>query len=308
MEITNDIVIQKAKSVGFDLVGFAKVEALDKETKRLTDWLEQGYHSGMKYMERNIDKRKDVSQILPDAKSIISLSLNYYTEHQHSQNENFGKVSRYAWGKDYHLIIWNMLENLETELKNINPEFSCKSYVDTGPVMDKAWAVKAGIGWMGKHSNIINREYGSWFFIANIITNAEFDYSNEIPDYCGSCTACIDACPTDAIVSDYVVDSNKCISYLTIENKGDIPEEFRGKFDGWLFGCDICQDVCPWNIKFAQPTFVQDFHSKNENIEIDLTEIDTMDNKKFKERFSVTPISRAKLKGLKRNAKFLLKQ
>ena len=305
MKLTNEIVIQKAKSIGFDLVGFAKADKLTDEIEKLEDWLKLGYQGGMSYMERNIDKRKDVSQILPDAKSVISLSLNYYTQHQYSSDKQKGKVSRYAWGKDYHLIIWQMLEQFEEELKQINPGFESKSYVDTGPVMDKVWAVKSGIGWMGKHTNIINHDYGSWFFIANVITNAEFDYTEQIPDFCGNCTACIDACPTDAIVEDYIVDSNKCISYLTIENKEEIPQEFRGKFDGWLFGCDICQDVCPWNIKFSELTFVKDFHPKNDNIEIDLNEIDVMDNEEFKERFSGTPISRAKLKGLKRNAKFL---
>jgi len=305
MKLTNEIVIQKAKSIGFDLIGFAEVEKLETEVEKLEDWLKLGYQSGMSYMERNIDKRKDVSQILPDAKSVISLTFNYYTHNQHSNNKNKGKVSRYAWGKDYHLIIWEMLENLEEQLCDIDPEFRCKSYVDTGPVMDKVWAVRSGIGWMGKHSNIINRNYGSWFFIANIITNIEFDYAEQIPDFCGSCTSCIDACPTDAIISDYVVNSNKCISYLTIENKEEIPQELSGKFDGWLFGCDICQDVCPWNLKFSEPTFVKDFHPKKENIEIDLNEIDEMDSEDFKEKFSGTPISRAKLKGLKRNAKFL---
>jgi len=305
MKLTNEIVIKKAKSIGFDLVGFAKADNLTDEIENLKDWLKLGYQGGMSYMERNIDKRKDVSQILPDAKSIISLSLNYFTQHQYSNNKNKGKVSRYAWGKDYHLIIWDMLENLEEQLCDIDQKFKCKSYVDTGPLMDKAWAVKSGIGWMGKHSNIINRDYGSWFFIANIITNTEFDYTEQIPDFCGSCTACIDACPTDAIVQDYVVDSNKCISYLTIENKGDISSEFKGKFEDWLFGCDICQDVCPWNIKFSEPTFVKDFHPKNDNKEIDLNEIDALDDKEFKERFSGTPISRAKLYGLKRNAKFI---
>ena len=305
MKLTNEIVIQKAKSIGFDLVGFAKADILTDEIEKLEDWLKLGYQGGMSYMERSIEKRRDVSQILPDAKSIISLALNYYTPHQYSNNKHKGKVSRYAWGKDYHLITWEMLENLEEQLCDIDQKFKCKSYVDTGPLMDKAWAVKSGIGWMGKHSNIINRDYGSWFFIANIITNTEFNYSEQIPDYCGSCTACIDACPTDAIVQDYIVDSNKCISYLTIENKGDISSEFKGKFEDWLFGCDICQDVCPWNIKFSEPAFVKDFHPKNDNKEIDLNDIDTMDNEEFKERFSGTPISRAKLKGLKRNAKFL---
>lgn len=308
MKLTNELVIQKAKSIGFDLVGFAKADDLTNEIEKLKEWLKLGYQGGMSYMERNIDKRKTVSQILPDAKSVISLSLNYYTHHQYSDDKQKGKVSRYAWGKDYHLIIWEMLENLEQQLCDIDPDFRCKSYVDTGPLMDKVWAIKSGIGWMGKHSNIINRNYGSWFFIANIITNVQFDYGEHIPDFCGNCTACIDACPTDAIVSDYVVDSNKCISYLTIENKEDIPQELSGKFDGWIFGCDICQDVCPWNIKFSEPAFVKDFHPKNDNKEIDFKDIDAMDNEEFKERFSGTPISRAKLKGLKRNAKFIWKR
>ena len=305
MKITNDIVIEKAKEQGFDLIGFAPAKELTKEIKNFEKWLNENYQSGMQYMERNIEKRKNVKNLLPSAKSVISLGLNYFTPDKYSNDIGKGKISRYAWGKDYHLIIWKMLEQFEEELKQINPGFESKSYVDTGPVMDKVWAVKSGIGWMGKHSNIINRDYGSWFFIANIITNSEFDYAEQIPDFCGSCTACIDACPTDAIVEDYVVDSNRCISYLTIENKKDIPQELSGKFDGWLFGCDICQDVCPWNIKFSELTFVKDFHPKNDNKEIDLNDIDAMDNEEFNERFSSTPISRAKLKGLKRNAKYL---
>ncbi len=267
-KISNDIVIQKANSIGFDLVGFAKVEKLSDEVNRLDEWLKQGYQGSMKYMERNIEKRKDVSLILHDVKSVISLAVNYHTNYKYTSNKNCGKVSRYAWGKDYHLIIWEMLENLESELMEIDNEFKCKYYMDTGPVLDKAWAVKSGIGWMGKHSNIINREIGSWIFIANIFTNYVFDYSLQIPDFCGNCTACIDACPTDAIVLDYVVDSNKCISYLTIENKGEISQSFSDKFEGWLFGCDICQDVCPWNIKFFQPAKIDDFNPKDGNKEI----------------------------------------
>ena len=179
---------------------------------------------------------------------IITLPENY------SNENDKGKVSRYAWGKDYHLVIWEKLDELETMLKEIDPEFESISYVDTGPVMDKAWAVRAGIGWLGKHTNVINREIGSWFFIATLITNYEFDYSEMITDFCGTCTACIDACPTNAIVQEYVVDANKCISFLTIENKNEIPNEFKGKFDNWIFGCDICQDVCPWNQKFSVDT------------------------------------------------------
>jgi len=306
MKLTTEIVIEKAKAIGFDLVGFAKAEILNEESDKLEEWLTRGCQAGMNYMERNTEKRKDVSRILPGAKSVISLAVNYYTNHQYTYDTNKGKVSRYAWGKDYHLIIWEMLEKLEAELKEIDPTFESKSYVDTGPIMDKAWAVRSGIAWLGKHTNVINKELGSWFFIANIITNYEFDYTSPIPDFCGSCTACIEACPTDAIVQEYVVDSNKCISYLTIENKGEISQEFKGKFDNWLFGCDICQDVCPWNYKFAQPTMISDFNPLNADKEIDLQEVMKMQEVDFKERFSESPVSRAKLSGLKRNAKFLL--
>ena len=224
MKLTNKIVVEKAKQVGFDLVGFAKVKSLDKESEHLQEWLNKSYHAGMNYMEKNFEKRNNVKQILADAKSVISLALNYYTPDSYSEDKSQGKISRYAWGKDYHLIIWAMLDELEEELKKVDRKFESISYVDTGPVMDKAWAVRAGIGWLGKHTNVINREIGSWFFIANIITNYEFDYSEQIEDFCGSCTACLDACPTNAIVQEYVVDANKCISYLTIENKKEISE------------------------------------------------------------------------------------
>ena len=307
MKLTNQIVVDEAKSIGFDLVGFADASELVDDTKHLKKWLDKKYQAGMKYMERNIEKRKDVSEILENAKTVISLAVNYYTNHKHSGNPNKGKISRYAWGKDYHLLIWDMLEKLETSLKKIEPDLECKSYVDTGPVMDKAWAVKAGIGWMGKHSNVINRKYGSWFFIANIITNYEFDYFERQQDFCGSCKACIEACPTDAIVQPYVVDSNKCISYLTIENKGEIDNKFAGKFEGWLFGCDICQDVCPWNKKFSQNTVLKEFQPVNGKTELNLDEVLNMENKEFKTRFAQSPVLRTKLKGLKRNAEFLKK-
>ncbi len=196
MKINNNIVTKKAKAVGFDLVGFTKTDVLEKESEQLKNWLESNYQAGMEYMGKNFEKRKDVRQILPNAKSVISLGLNYYTPDSYSNDKARGKVSRYAWGKDYHLIIWAMLDELEEELNKIDPEFESISYVDTGPVMDKAWAVRAGIGWLGKHTNVINREKGSWFFIANIITNNKFDYLEPIQDFCGTCTACIDACPT----------------------------------------------------------------------------------------------------------------
>ncbi len=305
MRITNELVVKKAKEIGFDIVGFAKADNLTTEISHLNDWLRLGYQAKMNYMERNIDKREDVTEILPGAKSIISLAINYYSPEKYSGNLEFGKVSRYAWGKDYHLIIWDLLKKLEKVLKEIDPEFESKSYVDTGPVMDKAWAVRAGIGWLGKHTNVINKDLGSWLFLANIITNYEFDYSEPIPDFCGSCTACIEACPTNAILDEYFLDSNKCISFLTIENKEDIPDEFDDKMNGWLFGCDICQDVCPWNIKFSQVTKLKEFSPSKGNKEIKLDEVQSMKPEKFNERFSESPVKRAKLSGLKRNARHL---
>ena len=306
MKITNEIVHHKAITLGFNLVGFSKAEALTEEIDDLISWLDKDYHSGMSYMERNIDKRQDVSLILNNAKSVISLGMNYYVEGEFTNSPKFGKVSRYAWGKDYHLVMWEKLDELITELKEIDPEFEAKSYVDTGPVMDKVWAKHGGLGWVGKHSNIINQQIGSWFFIATIITNYEFESSSIVTDHCGSCTACIDACPTDAIVEPYVVDANKCISYLTIENKGEIPSEFKGKFDGWIFGCDICQGVCPWNKKFATETMVEEFRSV-ENKKIELTIVSELTNSQFKKKYLTSPISRTRLKGLKRNVEFLMK-
>lgn len=303
-----DKIISKAKELGFDLIGFAPYQILEEETEHLVSWLAKNYQAGMEYMERNLEKRKDVREILADCKSVISLGMNYYTDETVNEIKNAGKVSRYAWGRDYHNVIWEKLDLLINYSKLIQPNFEAKSYVDTGPVMDKIWAVKTGLGWQGKHSNIINKKIGSWFFIATILSNHDFDqYNKPISDFCGTCTACIDACPTDAIVEDYLVDSNKCISYLTIENKKDIQDKFLGKFDNWIFGCDICQDVCPWNIKFAEQNRISDFQN-NINKLIQFEEIDNMNKEEFKERFHESPILRAKLKGLKRNANFLKKE
>ncbi len=304
MKITNQIVEEKAKAFGFDLVGFAEASILNIETENLANWLGMGYQSNMSYMERNFDRRKDVKEILPNAKSIISLGLNYFVEGKHSNNATKGKVSRFAWGKDYHFIIWEKLHELIESLKSIDENFEAKSYVDTGPVMDKAWAVRSGLGWQGKHSNVINPKIGSWFFIATIITNHNFSTSQIVTDHCGKCTACIDACPTDAIVEPYVVNANSCISNLTIENKGEIPTEFKDKFNGWIFGCDICQEVCPWNKKFSTVTQIEEFQ-KGENREIELQSVSELTNSKFKRKYVSSPIFRAKAKGLKRNAEFL---
>ncbi len=306
MKITNEIVIQKAKRIGFDLVGFAKASELKEELLRLEKWLQSGYQAKMDYMNKDIEKKTDVSILLSGAKSVISLAINYFVNKKYTGDSEFGKISRYAWGKDYHLLIREKLSQLEIELKEIDNGIISKSYVDTGPVMDKAWAVKSGIGWMGKNTNIINKEIGSWFFLATIITNYEFEYATQINDFCGSCTACIDACPTNAIVNPYIIDSNNCISYLTIENKKEIPDKFIGKFDNWIFGCDICQDVCPWNVKFSQETLSEEFKA-GANIEIELKEVINKNAGEFNEKFYNSPLKRAKLSGLKRNADFLLK-
>ena len=305
MRISNEILIEEAKKQGFDLIGFAPSELLSEEIDKLERWLNENFHAGMEYMERNIEKKKDIRNLLPSAKSVISLGLNYYTPGKYSNDRSKGKISRYAWGKDYHLIIWEKLDKLVEEIKKINNKFEAKTYVDTGPVMDKVWAVKSGIGWLGKHTNVINKEYGSWFFIANLITNFEFQYSLPVEDFCGSCRACIDACPTDAIIDEYIIDANKCISYLTIENKNDIPEKFRGKFNNWIFGCDICQDVCPWNNKFSKISNVEEFLPANGNMEIAITDVLSISKEDFKKRFKESPVKRAKLAGLKRNAAFL---
>lgn len=303
-KITNQIVIETANQIGFDLVGFSKVITLEDEYFLLESWLKNNFQAGMFYMAQNNEKRRDVKKIFPEAKSVISLGVNYYKNYNFEiKDSNCGKVSRYAWGKDYHKVIAKMLKKFESTLKSIDNNFKSKSYVDTGPVMDKVWAVRSGLGWMGKHTNIINREIGSWFFIANVFCNIEFEYSKPIVDHCGSCNACIDACPTEAIVVPYVVDSNKCISYQTIENKGDIPVQLKNKFDNWAFGCDICQDVCPWNHKFSKESKIEEFEPQN--LYLKAEDFSKMTQEDFNIKFKDSPIKRSKLSGIRRNLSFL---
>ena len=299
-------VIQFSKELGFNLVGFSSALPLDIESQRLVRWLHEGKHATMNYMERNIEKRRDVKELFPDSKSVISLGLNYYSDAKPSIPQGHGKISRYAWGKDYHLVIWDKLADLVERIQTVEPEFSAISYVDTGPVMDKVWAVKSGLGWMGKNTNVINPDFGSWFFIANIICNIDFSESVEISDHCGTCTSCIDVCPTNAL-QPYSLDARKCISFLTIENKGEINREFAGKMDNWLFGCDVCQDVCPWNRSFALETNITDFKPTANGKSLALDEVLEMTAENFKAKFSESPILRTKLAGLQRNASFLKK-
>ncbi len=305
MNISKELFEHIAFKKGFTLVGFTVAELLHKEIAAYKEWINSGLGAGMEYLNRNIDKRENINLVYPEARSIVSLGMNYFVPGVHKESNSEGKISRYAWGKDYHLVIWEKLRELIAELKEIDSAFDGISYIDTGPVMDKAWAVRSGLGWMGKHTNVINPKTGSWFFIATLITNCEFEQSPVVVDHCGSCTACLDACPTDAFISPYVIDAGKCISYHTIENKNNIPETLKGKFSGWIFGCDICQDVCPWNIKFSTETAEREFSPVDEMISLPLDEIEVMTNESFNQIFKNSAVKRTKLKGLQRNAKFL---
>jgi epoxyqueuosine reductase len=295
----------KAYELGFSGIGIAHAELLNEEENHLREWLARGYHASMQWLERDVEKRLDVTKVLPNAKSVICVALNYFTPFQHSNNPALGKISRYAWGDDYHLMLTKQLEKLYEFIKSEISGVDGKIYVDTGPVMDKAWAVRAGIGWLGKHTNIITRKFGSWVFLGEILIDAELEYNTPMLDYCGKCTACIDACPTQAIVQPYVIDANKCISYLTIEHRGELPKEIVSNFQNWIYGCDICQDVCPWN-RFQKETEEPAFQSREENSAPRLTELAEMSQEEFSRRFRKSPIKRTKHSGLTRNARAVL--
>ena len=297
----------KAEGLGFSKVGVARADALTEEGAKLRTWLGRGYHGTMNWMERNFEKRVDPRAIVPGAKSVISLAMNYYADVRHSDDSGTGKISRYAWGDDYHLVMIPRIQLLLDCIKSEKPDVNAKAYVDTGPVMDKAWAVRTGIGWLGKHTNVITKEYGSWLFLGEIILDVELEYDEPIADFCGTCRACVDACPTGAIVEPYVLDSTKCISYLTIEHKGEISDELKPKFENWVYGCDICQDVCPWN-RFQQQTKEEAFLPREANIAPTLEELERMTEKEFSRRFRRSPVKRTKLEGLRRNVRVVLQR
>ena len=296
-----------AREAGFDIVAIAKAEELDMPFVHYKEWIDKGYHGTMSYLTNNQEKRQDVRNILPQAASVIVLGLSYQTPHSHINNSQEGKISRYAWGTDYHEILPEKLEAIVSAIHKINPESQSKYYVDTGPVLEKQWAVKSGLGWQGKHSNIISREIGSWFFLGVIITTLECLPDEPIQDFCGSCTACLDACPTQAIVQPYVVDGTKCLSYWTIETKPDIeiPLSISENQENWIFGCDICQEVCPWN-KFEKLTSISEFYPREHQTSLDLQAVLTMQQEEFSARFKKSPIKRTKLAGLQRNSRSLL--
>lgn len=301
---------EEGLSVGFCKVGVARVESLTGEGLRLREWLARGYHGTMDWMARNAERRTDPRTILPGAKSVVVAAMNYYTDVRHVDRPQRGlrpqrgKVSRYAWGDDYHEIVGERLERLKRHVQSLLPDVQVKLYVDTGPVLEKAWAVRAGIGWLGKHTNVITRDCGSWVFLGELIIDQELEYDSPIADYCGSCTSCIDACPTGAIVEPYVLDSNRCISYLTVEYRGEtIPEDLASKSERWVYGCDICQDVCPWNVKFSQPTAEHRFQPRSGNVAPLLEELASMSREAYEKQYRKSPMKRAKYEGLVRNAR-----
>jgi len=303
--LTN-LIKEKAHELGFVKVGIARAEELTQEGERLREWLRRGFHGTMEWMQRNVEMRFDPRAIIPGARSIICVAMNYYTSTQHCHDVECGKISRYAWGDDYHIVMRKRLDSLVTCIKQLKPDARAKAYVDTGPVMEKAWAVRAGLGWIGKHTNLIMREVGSWVFLGEVITNLDLVPDEPGIDHCGTCRACIDVCPTGALVEPYVLDSTKCISYLTIEHRGEIPEELASKFENWVYGCDMCQDVCPWN-SFQQPSQEPAFQPRAHNVAPRLEELTQLTVDEFRERYRRSPIKRTKREGLARNADAILR-
>jgi epoxyqueuosine reductase len=297
------LIKNKAKALGFEYCGVSKAEFLEEEAPRLENWLNKQMHGEMAYMANHFDKRLNPQLLVDGARSVVSLSLNYFPEKEIIADF---KISKYAYGIDYHLVIKEKLKALLSHITEEIGEVHGRVFVDSAPVMDKAWAKKSGLGWMGKNTNLINKNSGSFFFLAELILDLELEYDGAIKDYCGTCTRCIDACPTDAITEPYVVDGSKCISYFTIELKEQIPLEVKGKFENWAFGCDICQDVCPWN-KFSKPHQTEAFNPKPELIGMSTKDWVEITEEVFKTVFKDSAIKRTKLEGIKRNISFLKK-
>jgi epoxyqueuosine reductase len=299
---------ERAFELGFHKVGVVPAAPLSGERARLEEWLRRGYHGEMNWMARDTERRADPRLVMPGARSVVVVALNYFTPHEHSNDPATGKISRYAWGDDYHDVVGGKLKELLAWIQAECPAAEGKACVDIQPLMDKAWAVRAGLGWIGKHTNLITREYGSWVFLGELLVNLELDYDTDVSeDHCGTCTLCIEACPTGAITEPYVVDSNRCISYATIELRApDIPAPVSDKLAGWLYGCDICQDVCPWN-RFEQPTTETRFEPREGHVSADLADLLELTPDAYAARFRRTAIKRAKLTGLQRNARALKK-
>lgn len=293
-----------AAQLGFDYCGIAKAGKLDEDARRLEQWLNQGLHGKMQYMENYFDLRVDPSKLVPGARSVITLLMNYYP--QQLQNEGIPKIAKYAYGKDYHEVIRAKLNTFIQLVKEEIGDIHGRGFVDSAPVLERTWAQKSGLGWLGKNGNLINKKSGSYFFIATLITDIELDYdSPNTKDFCGTCTRCIDNCPTDAILPNKVIDGSRCISYFTIELKDAlIPSAMQGKFDNWMFGCDVCQDVCPWN-RFSKPTNEIAFTPLPEILNFTTGQWEELTEESFKAIFRDTPLKRTKFQGIKRNLKFI---
>lgn len=299
----SSIIKQEAKRLGFDFCGISKAEFLEEEAPRLEKWLNSKMHGKMEYMENYFDKRLDPTLLVDGAKSVVSLLFNYYPE-QTQHHTDAPKISKYAYGKDYHEVIKEKLKEFLHTLKEKIGDVNGRAFVDSAPVLDKAWAKRSGLGWIGKNANLINKQQGSFFFIAELIIDLDLDYDGPIADYCGTCTRCLDACPTEAIVAPYIIDGSKCISYLTIELKENIPTEFKNKMDNWAFGCDVCQDVCPWN-RFSTTHHEAQFNNQTGLLDLTKDEWFEMTEETFNYVFKQSAVKRTKYKGLKRNLEFI---
>ncbi|WP_410006302.1 tRNA epoxyqueuosine(34) reductase QueG [Aequorivita nionensis] len=295
----------EAKRLGFLSCGISKAEFLEEEAPRLETWLKKNMHGEMAYMENHFDKRLDPTLLVQDSKSVISLLLNYFPSEM--QNPDSYQISKYAYGTDYHFVIKDKLKQLMEFISEKIGEVHGRAFVDSAPVLDKAWAAKSGLGWIGKHSNLLTKQLGSFYFIAELIVDLDLEYDTPVTDHCGSCTACIDACPTNAIVADKVVDGSKCISYFTIELKNEIPTSQKGNFEDWMFGCDICQDVCPWN-RFSKPHNEPLFNPNPELLSMTKKDWEEITEDVFQRIFKNSAVKRTKFSGLKRNIEFLKKQ
>ena len=298
-----NLIKTEAKRLGFLSCGISKAEFLENEAPRLEKWLNNNMHGEMQYMENHFDKRLDPTKLVEGSKSVISLLLNYYPA-QEQTDKTAPKISKYAYGKDYHFVIKEKLKDLMDFIQEEIGDVHGRAFVDSAPVLDKAWAARSGLGWIGKNSNLLTQQVGSFYFIAELIVDLELEYDSPVTDHCGSCTACLDACPTKAIVQPYVVDGSKCISYFTIELKDNIPAGFKGKFDNWMFGCDICQDVCPWN-RFSKPHREPLFDPHPDLLEMTLKDWEEITEDVFRKVFKNSAVKRTKFSGLKRNINFL---
>ncbi|MFT3935453.1 MAG: tRNA epoxyqueuosine(34) reductase QueG [Chitinophagaceae bacterium] len=298
---------QTATQLGFDYCGIAKAQRLDDDARRLEQWLNKGYQGSMQYMENHFELRIDPTRLLPGAKSVITLLMNYYPS-AHQQPEA-PKIAKYAFGKDYHEVIREKLNHFIDLIKTQVGHINGRGFVDSAPVLERTWAQRSGLGWIGKNGNLINKKKGSFFFIATLITDLELEYDDPIvKDYCGSCTRCIEACPTDAILDNKTIDGSRCISYFTIELKDQlIPENMKSKFGDWMFGCDVCQDVCPWN-RFSKPTSENSFTPLTEILNFSLSDWEELTEESFKKIFRHSPLKRSKFAGIKRNLQFIAPQ